>query len=1099
MFRFCRALVLYAVALAPAVAHAQYFGFGQNRVQYERHEWRTLQTEHVDVYYFERPDSQPSGWVLAAFAGEAAEEAYREVAVTFGAGISQRIPLIVYPTHADFAVTDALELPIGAEGIGGATELYKNRIAVPFTGDWRQFRRVVHHELVHAVVNDLYYGGSVQSLIRGGLRLHLPLWFGEGLAEWSAMGWDSHSDLYVRDAVLHDRLPDIPRLGGYFAYRGGQSVWDFVAHEYGRPKVTDILERVRVGRSVPSAFRRATGLSMAELTDRWHDALRTVHFPDAAAREPVEAIARPLATPERGGGAHHASPAISPLGDKVAFVATRDGLFDVFVVPTVGTAAPATLVEGQETVQFESLRLLSPGLSWSPDGTQLAVAVTSGPGDAVALLDVATKGVRELRPPGLRAIVSVAWSPDGTRLALEGTQGAHSDLFVVDVDTGTAINLTRDLYSDHAPAWSPDGQSLLFHSDRGEATALGVATARAARDGRVDAAELGRGAFSLYRLRLSGESPPDVAERLTAHDGWDATHPQAARGPNGSGERILFVSDRNGIPNLYALGEAGSVRPLTDVQTGILGLSLAADGQRAALLALDKGTPSVFLLRDPFGRVDLPLHLAPTVWAVRRAGGAPDSLTAPALALAPARMRDRNAFLRDATDGRAPEPAPRRPRRLTPRDQTFVDSLFARLAMRSDSTAVPPSSEARGGDRGPSDAFPDALELPPDPTARLFRPVGNRDSSGTLVARRYKLRFSPDLVAASGSYDTVYGIQSVTQMRFSDMLGEHRISIATNLVLDLRNADYVLRYEHRAGRSDWTAEGFHLARELPDFGNATVFRYRNYGLVGRVRYPLSRFRRVEAEVGLLGVSLTDLSNLAERPRSRLFAVPRATYTVDQTVRGYLGPQRGARYAASVAAAPGPDAFFATLLGDARRYWRLAPGTTAAVRVSAGISAGPDPQRFYAAGVPNWLNASFRSLPVEGAGDFVFATPVLPLRGFGFNEAAGDRFALVNAEIRVPLVAALLPGPLPFLPLYDIQAVAFADAAIIADGGLDVWRTPTDSGGQPLPQVLDDVLTGTGLGLRTVVLGYPLRVDWAWPFDGRSLGARRVYLSVGLDF
>jgi hypothetical protein len=550
------------------------------------------------------------------------------------------------------------------------------------------------------------------------------------------------------------------------------------------------------------------------------------------------------------------------------------------------------------------------------------------------------------------------------------------------------------------------------------------------------------------------------------------------------------VSDRNGVPNLYAL-ENGAARPLTDLQTGALGVSLTADGQRAALLALNDGVPSVYLLRDPFGRDDLPAVLAPTVWAVRRAGAAPDSLTAPALALASPAMRTRNPFLRDATDGRPPSPAPRRARLPTARDLAFVDSLLASLP--------PPTrrDSLRGDTLRP--AVDDVLHAAPPEATLRFRAVADRDAEGDLVARRYRLRFSPDLVSASGGYDTVYGIQSVTQMLFSDVTGEHRIALATNLVLDLRNADYVLRYEQRGGRSDWAVEGFHLARELPDFASATVFRYRNFGLSARARYPRSRFERVEAEIGFLGVSLTDLSNLAERPRTRFFAVPRLTYTADHTVPGVLGPQRGARYAASLSGAPGPDAFFATLLGDARRYWRAGEFATAAVRVSAGVSAGPNPQRFYAAGVPNWLGARFDSLPVEGADDFVFATPVLPLRGFGFNEAAGDRFVLVNAELRAPLIAAFIPGPLPFLPLYDVQAVAFADAGIIADGGVDVWRTPTDSLGAALPRVFDDVLVGAGVGLRTVVLGYPVRVDWAWPFDGRSFGERRTYVSVGLDF
>ena len=1113
MSRFARVARLVALASLclglAAPASGQYFAYGKNKVQYEAHDWRTLQSEHFDVYYFEDGHA-PGGRVLATFAAEAAEEAYAEVSVLFGTDIARRVPLLVYPTHADFAVTNAVELPVYADGIGGVTELFKNRIAVPFTGDWRDFRRVVHHELVHAVVNDLYYGGSVQSLIRSGLRLQIPLWFNEGLAEYSAQGWDTQSDMYVREAILSDRLADIPRLRGFFAYRGGQGVWDYVAEEYGREKVTEILDRVRLGRSVNGAFRRATGLGLNELSDRWKRTLRAVYFPEAAAREETEAIARPIASREVGGAGYHASPVISPQGDRVAYVATVDGLFDVYVAPTGARGEPEKLVDGQDNTQFESLRLLSPGLSWSPGGRRLAVAVTSGPGDAIALVDTRTGDVEAVRPAGVDAILSVAWSPDGQRIAFAGTAGAHSDIYTVHLETGAVANLTRDLYSDHAPAWSPDGSSIVFHSDRGSALVPGRATAADAEAGAFDARALGRGQYDLYRLRLD---VPARLDRLTDDPVWDET--DASLADDEGTTRLMFVSDRNGIPNLYELDlETRESRPLTDLQTGVIDASLSADGSRAAFLALDEGTPSVFFLRDPFGRDDLPPTLVPTVWAQRRSG---TDEAAPAIQLASESTRERNPILRDAADGTPPAPPPRRAEPPSAEALALVDSLLMALGpppdllATTDTLALDPVAPERGPrvdyrDYEFSEAFDEGARAASGAVADPFQPPNNRDSTGTLVARPYRLRFTPDLVYANSGYNTIYGVQSVTQMLFSDMLGNHRIGLATNLVLDLRNADYVLSYEYRARRTDYSLEGFHLARELADFANATVFRYRNYGVIASARYPLDKFRRLEVEAGLLGVSLTDLSNLGQRPRSRVFAVPKVTYTCDGTVPGYLGPQSGTRYAASLSGAPGPDAFFATALLDGRRYWSVGPGYAFAARGSAGLSLGPDPQRFYAAGVQNWVNARFRSLPVESADDFVFATPVLPLRGFGFNEAAGDRFGLVNLEARMPLIAAILPGPLPVLPLYNIQAVGFVDAGFIADGGLDVWRDippvldpNTEAVIEPARRVFDDVLLGTGVGLRTLVLGYPVRVDWAWPFDGEGFGDTRTYLSVGLDF
>ena len=1087
-------LLAAAVAALAAPAQAQYFAFGQNRVRYETPAWRLVQTDHVDVYYYEREGTagRGGGRVLASFAAEAAEEAYGEVAALFGSDVTARIPLVVYPTAAAFAVTNIADLPVGADGIGGVTEGFKNRIAVPFTGDWRQFRRVVHHEMVHAVLNALVYGGSVQALLRSGLRLRIPLWFNEGLAEHSALDWDTATDSYVRDALLDGALPPVERLGGYDAYRGGQAFWDFVAAEYGREKVTEILERVRSGRDVPTAVRRATGLSLSDLSDRWQAALRPVHFPEAAARDAIADVARPLLTVRRTGTLYTGRPALSPLGDRVAVVATRDGTFDVLVAETAGDAPPRVLVAGQQSAAFEGFRLSSAGLAWSPDGHTLAVAVTSGPSDAVAFVDVATGAVRLVRPHALDAVLALAWRPDGQALAVEATAGAQSDLFLLDPATGETTNLTGDLWADHAPAWTPDGRALVFHSDRGAAVVLGVDDTAAAAAGRLDVRALGRTSQDLYRLDVAAGATR--LARLTDDETWDETDAALATGDDGA-ERLVFVSDRNGVANLYERTPDGAARPLTDLLTGVLGLSLAADGRRAAVLALDRGVPSVFLLRDPLDRAGRADTLQPTVWALRRAGASPRAAeAAPAVRIASDRLREDNPFLRDARDGLPPE-ARRQRRRLSPEDAVRVDSLVAALLARSARTAAGDSAGAR------RDTVVFASPGGRPPASGLFRPAGARDAEGRLVARRYRLRFTPDLVTAAGSYDTVYGVQSVTQVRFSDILGDWRVALATNLVLDLRNADYVLSLRALRGRREASLEGFHLARELPDFTNSTVFRYRNYGLVGALRYPLSRARRLDAEVGLLGVSLTDLSQLTERPRSRFFVVPRATATVDRTAFGRFGPRRGGRAAASLAVAVGPDAFFATALADGRRYWSpvAVPGAVVAARASAGISAGPDPQRFYAAGVQTWLNPAFGSLPVEGPDDFVFATPVLPLRGFGFNEAAGDRFALANVEARLPLLGALVPGTLPLPALTRLQATAFVDAGVIAQGRVDVFRTPVDSAGVALPRVLDDVLLGAGVGLRTVVLGYPFRLDWAAPFDGRRFGDMRTYVSVGLDF
>ena len=283
-------LVLLSLGLlfGPAEALGQYFQFGKNKVQYAELTWSYLQSRHFDVYYYE------GGRDLAEFTARAAEDAYLQAQRLFDHRISQRIPIIVYQSHNDFAVTNAVDLPTFSEGIAGVTEPFKNRIALPFVGDYRQYRQTLHHELIHAIVNDIYYGGTLQSIIQNNIRLQIPLWFNEGLAEYASEGWSSDADNWLRDAVIHHDVPEITMIRGFASYQAGQGIWDYIAEQYGREKISEILQRLRLTHSIDGSFRVATGLSMEELSDRWHLSLQQIYYPELAARESLTDFAQPI-------------------------------------------------------------------------------------------------------------------------------------------------------------------------------------------------------------------------------------------------------------------------------------------------------------------------------------------------------------------------------------------------------------------------------------------------------------------------------------------------------------------------------------------------------------------------------------------------------------------------------------------------------------------------------------------------------------------------------------------------------------------------------------------------------------------------------------
>jgi len=201
--------------------------FGKNKVQYKGFNWYYVQTNHFDIYFSNK------GRDLAEFTTKEAEESLESLQNSYNYKINNRITIIIYNSTNDFQETNTTDQYL-SEGIEGFTELFKNRVVIQFMGSYKEFRHLIHHELSHAVLNDMFYGGSIQNIIANRISISLPLWFNEGMAEYQSLGWDIKTDMFIRDIAISENLPDINQLNGFLAYRGGQSVFYYISQEYGK-------------------------------------------------------------------------------------------------------------------------------------------------------------------------------------------------------------------------------------------------------------------------------------------------------------------------------------------------------------------------------------------------------------------------------------------------------------------------------------------------------------------------------------------------------------------------------------------------------------------------------------------------------------------------------------------------------------------------------------------------------------------------------------------------------------------------------------------------------------------------------------------------
>jgi outer membrane protein assembly factor BamA len=209
--------------------------------------------------------------------------------------------------------------------------------------------------------------------------------------------------------------------------------------------------------------------------------------------------------------------------------------------------------------------------------------------------------------------------------------------------------------------------------------------------------------------------------------------------------------------------------------------------------------------------------------------------------------------------------------------------------------------------------------------------------------------------------------------------------------------------------------------------------------------------------------------------------------------------------------------FSQLTFDLRHYQKLYKEIVLAVRGYAGTSFGNSPKKFALGGMDNWfgnsINYSGVGNPLASAtgGAFnpnlLFTEFVTSLRGFDYGTLYGNNVVLGNAELRIPLVRALSNGPIASNFFRNMQLVGFYDIGTSWSGSLDfnsknsarnreVIQNPFTV---TLNEYLNPWLYSYGVGIRSMMLGYYVKFDYAWPVENYKAQNPRLFITLGFDF
>ncbi|MCI0451134.1 MAG: BamA/TamA family outer membrane protein [Candidatus Latescibacteria bacterium] len=1048
-------------ALLPATASAQYFG--RNKIQYNDYTWHVLSTPHFDIHYYEGAEA------FAVRAALVLEDGYEEYTYKLKVVLPWKVPVILYSNHADFLETNVTSGQL-SEGVQAFAEPSRRRIVLPFTSSFKEFRHTAIHELAHVFTFHIVYNRMLDNVFTRNYLFAMPLWVAEGLAEYLAEGWDADADMFIRDAVIQDYLYPFHLISGFYVYKEGQSVFNYIADTYGHEKVLEILNALAGTRSAEAALQRTLGLNQDQLYEQWSKALRKHYWPLYPDKQELDDVGRRLTDHIRDRAYYNTKPVLSPDGEHIVFFSDRSGMIEVRVISALDGTEVSNVVTDSRTNKYESLHLLTSSVCFDPTGTYVAFVAKSKGHDALFVRNFRTAEERtyEIDSNGL---TSPAWHPTRNEIVVSGTFHGQTDLVLINLDDGTTQRLTNDPADQLTPRFYPDGNKLVFvyypeitipvpaNFEGNNRTALSEMDF-------LDPANVNDEAdYDIYEFDLAtGKQRPIVRSR------GDDTEPIVLS----DGKTLIYASDESGVNNLHAGNiQTGETYRFTDVLGGLFTPTVHEEKGRIAYSAFVKGGWDIYVSDDlqtmlgrkyaePARRVLAhdPKVAAKDLEVSQKAAEAEAATDSTQAAERPAAVEEGVAV----ADSTSP---------------TITGMIGETVAAESDSTGSQPD-EIDLNDYQPAIRPLD----PPQPAEPKESPIGVRPRLEGVNApvgadeavfrgatvNKYHTKLAPDFIGSGGGlyFSSGFGFGLSNSVALSDMLGDHHLMFAFSLYQDIANSDVLVAYTYLKRRVDFSFGAYQFSGYYDSrvssvgetFSTNQLFSERNYGIFGLMSVPFNKFYRMELDLQAyysdreffqdIDPTVDFQYTTVEKSKVRLIE-PSLAFVHDSSFYGPFGPVDGSRWRISLArgvAFEEADVSRTTGYVDWRWYRTLFWRNSLALRFSGAASVGEDPRVFFLGG------------PTR-------------LRGYEWDEIEGSRMWYGSFEYRFPLIDALILGWPGRWGFTNIGATAFFDVGAAWNRGIpDLF----------VDDRLDQAYSDIGFGLYMYAGYFLLSFQFAWPTD-----------------
>lgn len=1056
--------ILSAIALfasMPVFPQAADEEFGKNRIQYKNFDWRFYNTDNFDIYFYD------GGEWLARVSAEYMEEEFNKITDMLGYAPYFKTKIFIYNSVADLHQSNAGMQEKASEG---ETEFIKTHVEAAYPGSITEFKRDLVYRISKMLIYDMMYGGSLTDMFQSSYLLNLPEWFMEGAAQYLARGWDVELDDYMRDLMKKRKIKGLNKFAGDEARMVGQSVWNFIAEKYGKSNISNILNLTRIIRNEERSVANTLGISFRNFMFEWQS-----YYSSMAAK-----IAGSYQTPDDQSLIKknrkdyiYADMAMSPDGSYLALVEINSGKYKVSVLNLDKKNRKKTVLSGGYKLVEQEFNRSLPVIAWQDNAVLGIVGVLYGR-THLWLYDMASNKRIKKDIGKLNNVRSFDIDRGGSLAVLSADVDGKNDLYLLSLRRNSIKRITNDIYDDAYPRFIPNTSSIVFSSNR-PTDSIYVKS-----QGKLGELKSG---FNLYTYSI--DTSQNFFGRLT-----NTLNDNLKPVPVNDRE-IYYLSDQKGIFNLYKYNFANRIYNQVssfslsmkdfdvNVEKGLLGfISIDNENEQVYLVNGFNFDNNIFTPQTTRQEVSNAKMAAQRILQ-RRALAAKDSVEK--TEEAPLAQKEQKSELEKEIES--------------------SDNLIDTDNYTFDVVVV---------EENPRESFLEAFRR----SAETAKITGPHD---------YETRFSAHNVATTFLFDPIigFGIQLKTQL--TDLLENHKFYGGITATTDFTSGKLFAEYQYLKSRFDYRLRYDRTSIQMTD--NFASQKYILNKLKLTIALPFTVSSRVSVSPFAANTSYYDLgsnilSSSGKYSDMVYYGGFEANYVFDNTITTNLNAYEGLRAKLSLVHYEGlenKNKSFTNVSLDIRNYQKIYRELVFATRLFYGRFFGPNKQTYLLGGMDNWILSKTATRegernPLETQeyvdnSNILFLEYVTSLRGFSYNAFNGSNAMLFNAELRLPLLRVLYNGPiasnffrnLQFVGFYDIGSAWTGSSPFPTENSIN---TETISSG-PFEVILRNFrnpwLSSYGAGVRTMILGYYAKFDFAYPIEDYVVQKPRFHITLGYDF